>query len=74
MKYFELHSLVDKFKTMVLKELDDKYYLSSSNRRYTREYVQDKINDGGWHFVKEISEEQFYEDVERLIKFMYQGE
>ena len=30
MKYFKLHSLVDKFKVLVLKEFDDEYYVSSS--------------------------------------------
>lgn len=32
MKYFKLHSLVDKFKVLVLKEFDDEYYVSSSNK------------------------------------------
>lgn len=68
MKYFKLHSLVDKFKVLVLKEFDDEYYVSSSNRRFTKDYIQDKINDGGWHYTTEISEEEFYEAVERLIK------
>lgn len=68
MKYFKLHSLVDKFKVLVLKDFDDEYYVSSSNKRFTKDYIHDKINDGGWHYTIEISEEEFYEDVERLIK------
>lgn len=39
MKYFKLHSLVDKFKVLVLKELDDKYYVSSSNKKFTKDYI-----------------------------------
>ena len=67
MKCFELHDLVDKFNILVLKELDDEFYLNSNGKKYRKDDIQSKIEEG-WHYAKEIFESDFYKDVERRIK------
>ena len=67
MKYLILYDLVDKFNVLVLKELNDKFYIDSDGEQYSKDDIQSKLEDG-WHYAKEIFESDFHREVERRIK------
>lgn len=67
MKYLILWDLVDKFNVLVLKELNDEFYINSDGEQYSKDDVQSKLEDG-WHYAEEIFENDFHREVERRIK------
>ena len=67
MKYLILYDLVDKFNVLVLKELNDEFYINSDGKKYSKDDIRSKLEDG-WHYAKEIFESDFHREVERRIK------
>lgn len=66
MKYLKITSLENRFRILIVKDLDNKFYMSSNGTKFQRDYVDKKINDE-WNLVQELTEEEFYHDVERRI-------
>ena len=66
MKYIKLRNMVDRYDVLILKDCGE-HYLSSDAKKFQREVIQEKIDDS-WHFIDEITEKDFIEDIKRRIK------
>ena len=65
MKFIRIRNIVNRYNVLVLKDCGE-HYVSSDAKKFNKEQIQEKIDDS-WHFVDEITEEDFVKDVKRLI-------